>query len=696
MSKFSPIIPAAQTITGLAIVGLLAACGAADRADRVESRPFTVLLGAALFDPVSDRLAYAGVADGDPVPLSYGLQGGAHVWFAVRLHPTRELGPDDEFELLVVAAVDGAEVTSAGFVVRESDLLPVTGPKGEHHLETAPFVVAFDDPQVVDTRPVDFRLRVRFDGSSASDGSTLVPRSDVSLGVPAVTGDAEPVPIEDPEEPLFRAEQLEGAGCGNLGIAALGPGGQPTLVSVTKTSIEVFAVVDGAWVRTTTGFPGEFVDDDQPFAVGGDLTGDALLDIVVARGSHIRMFSGDGEGRFEERPNAVTVPLEPADVDDLAPGGLALLDIEPDGDLDLFVARTDHEAAREFLVDACDVLDGGNVGIGSRHRDYTGASNMMFVNRDGRLEPFESGVEGGFMSLCALATDFDADGLTDLVVCNDAARQRIYRNSGGGRFEDLSGALGPNLWGHGMGAALGDFDQDGREDIVISDIGAPLFLRLGELAVEVVRPAGVFLSADLVQWGVVAVDVDNDGDDDLVASNFVADDHAEFFGECTFSDDLVAPFPALVVYRNVGPGQFRPEYVFPRDHAARWLTDSIMVADEDYVYSLVAGDLDGDHRVDLAFNAPDCSGPVVLLSQSDRASLSVRGPIGARFEVCTAAGRCQTKSVYSGGSFQSFTPRVRHFGLGDEQTARVRVRAHGNDWVDLGEHPVGSSVVWPQ
>ena len=101
---------------------------------------------------------------------------------------------------------------------------------------------------------------------------------------------------------------------------------------------------------------------------------------------------------------------------------------------------------------------------------------------------------------------------------------RLYRGDGHGHFQDVTAAAGITARGWGMGVAVGDIDNDGREDIYITCYGPnKLFHNLGDGKFEeIASKAGL----DDPRWSVGAsfADLDHDGDLDLYVANYLVYD----------------------------------------------------------------------------------------------------------------------------------------------------------------------------
>ena len=126
--------------------------------------------------------------------------------------------------------------------------------------------------------------------------------------------------------------------------------------------------------------------------------------------------------------------------------------------------------------------------------------------------------------LGAAVLDFDGDGRLDIYLLNNGgpkgAANRLYRQTPDGRFADASAGSGLDVAGYGMGAAVGDVDNDGRPDLLVTEYGGlRLFLNRGEgKFADVTRAAGL----ESTQWGTSAAffDSNRDGWLDLVVANY--------------------------------------------------------------------------------------------------------------------------------------------------------------------------------
>jgi len=166
----------------------------------------------------------------------------------------------------------------------------------------------------------------------------------------------------------------------------------------------------------------------------------------------------------------------------------------------------------------------------TRFTDITAAAGIKFVHNNGaygdKLLPETMG--GG----CAFF-DFDNDGDPDLLFVNSTTwpwktsdkkpTMVLYRNDGKGHFDDVTAGSGLDVSLYGMGAAIGDYDNDGLADVFITGVGGNhLFHNAGNGKFKnVTVNAGVGAATN--DWTTCAawMDYDNDGKLDLFVGHYV-------------------------------------------------------------------------------------------------------------------------------------------------------------------------------
>jgi hypothetical protein len=206
--------------------------------------------------------------------------------------------------------------------------------------------------------------------------------------------------------------------------------------------------------------------------------------------------------------------------------------------------------------------------------------------------------------------DYDNDGYLDLYLVNSLTvdmvkskqktRSTLYHNNGDGTFTDVTDKAGVGDIGWGMGVAIGDYNNDGFDDIYVTCLGPNhLFKNNGNGSfTDVTQKAGV---GD-PRWsaGAAFVDYDNDGKVDLFVSNYVDFDvnNLPEFGKgrtCQFKGIPVQCGPRGLkgagdtLYHNDGDGTFTD------------VSKKAGVSDPDGYYGLgvICSDFDGDGLVDI-------------------------------------------------------------------------------------------------
>jgi enediyne biosynthesis protein E4 len=178
--------------------------------------------------------------------------------------------------------------------------------------------------------------------------------------------------------------------------------------------------------------------------------------------------------------------------------------------------------------------------------------------------------------------DFDSDGWIDVFlvdggsIANPAvdrqARHRLFRNRGNGTFQDVTAQSGIQHRGYGMGACAGDYDNDGRVDLYVTNVGSNMLYRnVGNGSfTDVTQIARV--GSPLWSASCAFADLDKDGDLDLFVTNYV---DIRLKPDSTWEGPYKTPFcgnaslkarsychPIIfdplpnIVYRNNGNGTF--------------------------------------------------------------------------------------------------------------------------------------------
>lgn len=155
--------------------------------------------------------------------------------------------------------------------------------------------------------------------------------------------------------------------------------------------------------------------------------------------------------------------------------------------------------------------------------DVTDRVGLNFVHDPGPLNTYFMPQQVG--SGAALF-DFDKDGLLDILLLQNGGPQsmsanRLFRQQKDGTFQDVSAGSGLDINGHNMGVAIGDFNNDGWPDVLITRYtGVKLFLNRGNgTFLDVTDAAGLSNPS----WGTSAafLDYDRDGWLDIVIVCYV-------------------------------------------------------------------------------------------------------------------------------------------------------------------------------
>jgi hypothetical protein len=413
---------------------------------------------------------------------------------------------------------------------------------------------------------------------------------------------------------------------------------------------------------------------DTGFGLGvtaGDYDNDGHADLYLNNFGPNVLYHNNGDGTFTDVTQKAGVANG-----NLVGAGACFLDIEGDGDLDLYVANY-----LEFDFDMDVDRTVGGLDSYPSPRDYVPVPDTLFLNNgDGTFtdvsrERGVASVAGTGMGM--VSADYDGDGDTDVFVLNDVAENFFFVNDGTGHFEESAMVVGAayNAFGDenaSMGVDCGDYDNDGRLDFLMTSYQTEspvLYRNMGDGLLEDVTSlvgagAGTYQH---VNWGTGLVDFDNDGYRDV----FIANGHTE--DNIDMRDRSTSYRARNVVLRNRGDGNF----VEITDQAGDGLLP--VHASRGAAFD----DLDNDGDLDaVILNSREK--PTVLRNDSPggkhwiqlrlRGGKANRQGVGSRV-IVVAGDLTQIDEVHSGRGYQSHWGTRLHFGLGPrDRVDRVEVR----------------------
>lgn len=307
------------------------------------------------------------------------------------------------------------------------------------------------------------------------------------------------------------------------------------------------------------------VEDHSSSAIFADFDNDGDTDVFIGRTLEPSLYLVNEGGHFEDRSHQTVDGGLPALVT-----SISAADVNGDGLLDVYfstygaelleVQKDERRRKRKqgkmkgkpLLSEFLPIGQALEVERLYRNSDpylgRVGPPNVLLLNRgDNRFERIATSNpisvwRNTFQSTWA---DYDGDGDPDLYVANDFSTNNFLRNDGGGRFTDITEATGTADIGFGMGVSWGDYDNDGRQDLYVTNMyskagrritdsveglnprlaqmsrGNSLFRNAGERFEKVsgLREPALQVEKAGWSWGGQFIDVDNDGYLDVYAAS---------------------------------------------------------------------------------------------------------------------------------------------------------------------------------
>jgi hypothetical protein len=410
----------------------------------------------------------------------------------------------------------------------------------------------------------------------------------------------------------------------------------------------------------------------------GDYNNDGCVDVYVTSLERNWMMRNDCRGGFSD------VSAETGTRDSGWSVSAAFVDFDRDGWLDLFVGH--YLTWTPALNTPCYGSSGRRVYCAPKV--YRAQQSRLYRNnRSGAFDDVTSaaGLATQFGPALGVSTaDFDGDGWLDMYVANDGEENQLWLNQRNGTFVNralLAGvALGPSGEAKaGMGVDAADFDDDGDEDIVVTNLtgeGMDLYVNDGRATfVNGGAAAGIgHRSLPYTGFGVGWLDIDNDGRLDLLAVNGavqVQDLRDTEAGSQSSGGDPRNLGQRKQLFRNLGGGRF--EEVTASGGPALSAIDTSRGA--------AFGDVDNDGDTDVVVSNNRAPAKLLLNTTGQRQHwIGVRvvrahgsDSLGARVAITPAGGPTRWRRARADGSYASASdPRVL-VGLGS-LSGPVRVR----------------------
>ena len=412
---------------------------------------------------------------------------------------------------------------------------------------------------------------------------------------------------------------------------------------------------------------------DDGYGMGvcaGDYNNDGHVDLYVTNFGANVLYRNGGDGSFVDATETAGIGDERLSM------SAAFADIDNDGDLDLYVSNN-----TDFTLENHKECRHGSIRVYCGPGQYEGASGIMYRNEgDGKFADVTKEI-GVYNDRCrqlgVVFGDYDSDGDADLFVANDMTPNFLFRNEGGGRFSNIgldSGvAFSPDGKSEaGMGTDFGDYDRDGRLDIVVCNFQWEhcrlLKNERGDVFKDQIHESKLDEPTfSTLTFGTDFFDYDNDGYLDL----FLANGHVE---------------PNIEIIDRAGPSYAQRDQLFHNDKDGTFTdvsADSPGLATAWVGRGSATADYDNDGDLDLFVSNNNQRGLLLRNDGGNRqhwlslrtiGTHSNRDGIGARIRVVAGALH-QVEEVRSGSSYLSQNALRVHFGLGTHaQVDRVEIR----------------------
>jgi hypothetical protein len=417
------------------------------------------------------------------------------------------------------------------------------------------------------------------------------------------------------------------------------------------------------------------------FAMWFDYDNDGWQDLFVLRFGMTALFHNNHDGTFTEVTQKAGVLRR---TNSLA---AAAFDYDGDGNVDLFIAGYFPDKDFNNLPDTKVLFD-------SWETARNGGRNYLFRNNgDGTFTDVteQAGFQYTGWTMAIGHGDLDGDGWQDIYLANDFGPDVMLRNTGKGKFVDVTReAIGSDTK-KGMNADFGDFNNDGRLDIYVTNMTEPYLHECNMLW----RNNGNWTFSDVSTetqtcdtgwgWGAKFVDVDNDGKLDIYAANgFISSGKKEYMEvllDFVLDENVdvsdAKGWPDMTGY-SMG-GNERKVLLHQTSRGFESIAGQAGVDSTRDGRGVAIADFDNDGRMDLVVsnvdappnlyrNVTESANHWLQLRLEGSGKGSNRMAIGARIYV-TAGGTRQMREIASANGFDAQSSLRTHFGLGSADVA---------------------------
>jgi hypothetical protein len=386
-----------------------------------------------------------------------------------------------------------------------------------------------------------------------------------------------------------------------------------------------------------------------------DYNNDGWTDLFVTNYGHNILYRNNGDGTFTDVTKQAG--LDAAGLYTAA----VWFDYDQNGTSDLFVGH---------FVEYNKTLERDCRQNGIRHYCYPLSygpwpSRMYRNNGDGTFTDvsLESGIgKHPGKTFGAVATDVNGDGLLDLFVANDSVPNFLFLNKGAGVFEEIGLEAGvayspDGTARSGMGVDAGDFNNDGRQDLFVSNFNRErfsIYRNLGKLEfIDDAGRTGIGTATQMYSgWGAKFYDFDLDGDLDLIVCSGHPDDLIEKISSTlTYREPLLLFHNEGGTFANMGS---RAGDAFTKNYAGR---------------GLAIGDLFNRGLPDVVV-ANSGAAPLILKhtgTVNHWVGLTLKGNSTGAIVTWSAGGRQRAHLKSAGGSYLSASDPRELLGLGAQQ-----------------------------